>query len=157
MPATLCPCPALMLSPISEGYGPVRNSIPSPATAGRERESTSYHRYLTRLLASQRLSPSSIIAPDSGGSGNLSPPRSDCRAAVPDRCSFRKTRSRRLRDAPPCLCVPIMASRPRPSRLETRSEEHTSELPVTNAQLVCRLLLEKKKHTNITKTTKSDT
>src|SRR3546814_645982 len=26
-----------------------------------------------------------------------------------------------------------------------RSEEHTSELPVTNAQLVCRLLLEKKK------------
>src|SRR3546814_5187574 len=27
----------------------------------------------------------------------------------------------------------------------TRSEEHTSELPVTNAHLVCRLLLEKKK------------
>src|SRR3546814_4449374 len=26
-----------------------------------------------------------------------------------------------------------------------RSEEHTSETPVTNAQLVCRLLLEKKK------------
>src|SRR3546814_8483065 len=26
-----------------------------------------------------------------------------------------------------------------------RSEEHTSELPVTNAHLVCRLLLEKKK------------
>src|SRR3546814_9834884 len=30
-----------------------------------------------------------------------------------------------------------------------RSEEHTSELPVTNAHLVCRLLLEKKKQTNI--------
>src|SRR3546814_4112763 len=32
-----------------------------------------------------------------------------------------------------------------------RSEEHTSETPVTNAHLVCRLLLEKKKeikHTN---------
>src|SRR3546814_1848545 len=29
--------------------------------------------------------------------------------------------------------------------VERRSEEHTSELPVTNAQLVCRLLLEKKK------------
>src|SRR3546814_5460624 len=29
----------------------------------------------------------------------------------------------------------------------TRSEEHTSELPVTNAHLVCRLLLEKKKNT----------
>src|SRR3546814_10091263 len=28
-----------------------------------------------------------------------------------------------------------------------RSEEHTSELPVTNAHLVCRLLLEKKKLT----------
>src|SRR3546814_1508119 len=28
--------------------------------------------------------------------------------------------------------------------LEARSEEHTSELPVTNAHLVCRLLLEKK-------------
>src|SRR3546814_8099972 len=27
-----------------------------------------------------------------------------------------------------------------------RSEEHTSELPVTNAHLVCRLLLEKKKN-----------
>src|SRR3546814_7025461 len=30
----------------------------------------------------------------------------------------------------------------------SRSEEHTSELPVTNAQLVCRLLLEKKNHVN---------
>src|SRR3546814_6921090 len=32
----------------------------------------------------------------------------------------------------------------------TRSEEHTSDTPVTNAHLVCRLLLEKKKtqHTN---------
>src|SRR3546814_2450971 len=28
---------------------------------------------------------------------------------------------------------------------KARSEEHTSELPVTNAHLVCRLLLEKKK------------
>src|SRR3546814_2679564 len=30
------------------------------------------------------------------------------------------------------------------SRRFSRSEEHTSELPVTNAHLVCRLLLEKK-------------
>src|SRR3546814_2024424 len=30
-------------------------------------------------------------------------------------------------------------------RRAMRSEEHTSELPVTNAHLVCRLLLEKKK------------
>src|SRR3546814_4127295 len=28
--------------------------------------------------------------------------------------------------------------------MQARSEEHTSELPVTNAHLVCRLLLEKK-------------
>src|SRR3546814_20604692 len=33
-----------------------------------------------------------------------------------------------------------------------RSEEHTSELPVTNAQLVCRLLLEKKKTETLTST-----
>src|SRR3546814_8911089 len=31
-----------------------------------------------------------------------------------------------------------------------RSEEHTSELPVTNAQLVCRLLLEKKQISRLT-------
>src|SRR3546814_8077912 len=34
------------------------------------------------------------------------------------------------------------------SNTGSRSEEHTSELPVTNAHLVCRLLLEKKKNTN---------
>src|SRR3546814_7096557 len=33
-----------------------------------------------------------------------------------------------------------------------RSEEHTSELQVTNAHLVCRLLLEKKKKTSTAKT-----
>src|SRR3546814_4778271 len=33
------------------------------------------------------------------------------------------------------------------SRVTVRSEEHTSELQVTNAHLVCRLLLEKKKIT----------
>src|SRR3546814_3954145 len=33
-----------------------------------------------------------------------------------------------------------------------RSEEHTSELPVTNAHLVCRLLLEKKKRNKDEKT-----
>src|SRR3546814_7973080 len=34
----------------------------------------------------------------------------------------------------------------------TRSEEHTSGTPVTNAHLVCRLLLEKKKKQNDNKT-----
>src|SRR3546814_8317338 len=32
---------------------------------------------------------------------------------------------------------------------QMRSEEHTSELPVTNAHLVCRLLLETQKHHNL--------
>src|SRR3546814_4681273 len=38
-----------------------------------------------------------------------------------------------------------------PLQILDRSEEHTSETPVTNAHLVCRLLLEKKKtdETNI--------
>src|SRR3546814_5018669 len=35
------------------------------------------------------------------------------------------------------------------ANLVSRSEEHTSETPVTNAHLVCRLLLEKKKLKNI--------
>src|SRR3546814_4655587 len=38
-------------------------------------------------------------------------------------------------------------SRRQRHRLLRRSEEHTSELPVTNAHLVCRLLLDKKKTT----------
>src|SRR3546814_7027689 len=39
------------------------------------------------------------------------------------------------------LHIARLVPRPRTSR----SEEHTSELPVTNAHLVCRLLLAKKK------------
>src|SRR3546814_1528272 len=39
---------------------------------------------------------------------------------------------------------------------ETRSEEHTSGTPVTNAHLVCRLLLEKKKTTKHTKQTSTE-
>src|SRR3546814_6875672 len=35
-----------------------------------------------------------------------------------------------------------------PARSDFRSEEHTSELQVTNAHLVCRLLLETKKKNN---------
>src|SRR3546814_3793741 len=38
-----------------------------------------------------------------------------------------------------------------------RSEEHTSETPVTNAHLVCRLLLEKKNNTSSNNTTKTRT
>src|SRR3546814_5360797 len=39
------------------------------------------------------------------------------------------------------LCLKVIARR----LVAARSEEHTSELPVTNAHLVCRLLLEKTK------------
>src|SRR3546814_7640880 len=49
------------------------------------------------------------------------------------------------------------SARPRPRSgwppgLPRRSEEHTSEPPVTNAHLVCRLLLEKKKKKNTHRT-----
>src|SRR3546814_1534181 len=37
--------------------------------------------------------------------------------------------------------------------IDSRSEEHTSELQVTNAHLVCRLLLDKKTLRNTTSTT----
>src|SRR3546814_5646830 len=39
----------------------------------------------------------------------------------------------------------LLARVPEQGRHRQRSEEHTSETPVTNAHLVCRLLLEKKK------------
>src|SRR3546814_5020655 len=40
---------------------------------------------------------------------------------------------------------PISTAKRPPSLPGSRSEEHTSETPVTNAHIVCRLLLEKKK------------
>src|SRR3546814_2948128 len=43
----------------------------------------------------------------------------------------------------PALPTETLSTR---SATEPRSEEHTSELQVTNAHLVCRLLLEKQKH-----------
>src|SRR5438132_4663278 len=63
--------------------------------------------------------------------------------------SFHMVRSRRTSAVAPCCCE---ATHPvRPSRLSvplwgwaTRSEEHTSELQ-SHSDLVCRLLLEKKK------------
>src|SRR2546430_13512452 len=51
-------------------------------------------------------------------------------------CRFRRRRRRRLAAAP--------ARRYRPRRSSRRSEEHTSELQ-SQSNLVCRLLLEKKK------------
>src|SRR3546814_3467805 len=56
------------------------------------------------------------------------------RAIQSARCVRRDTRLKALRP-----------DRKGPPDHERRSEEHTSELPVTNAHLVCRLLLEKKK------------
>src|SRR2546427_8399555 len=50
----------------------------------------------------------------------------------------------------PCFTVPCPEGRPSPvgdtSMFQARSEEHTSELQ-SQSNLVCRLLLEKKKHT----------
>src|SRR5260221_6790678 len=65
---------------------------------------------------------------------------------VPCPCSLRTTTAvpggtRRSR----CVSRPTRSSRPRSSRfVPTRSEEHTSELQ-SHSDLVCRLLLEKKK------------
>src|SRR5687768_18529009 len=70
------------------------------------------------------------------------PPRS---TLFPYTTLFRSFAARRLRGSPstptqePARAVP----------LEARSEEHTSELQ-SRLHLVCRLLLEKKKKTNIT-------
>src|SRR2546421_598575 len=55
------------------------------------------------------------------------------------------------RSTPPSSCVPnavalASSTRPRGFAMTARSEEHTSELQ-SRSDLVCRLLLEKKKHT----------
>src|SRR2546422_7384053 len=56
----------------------------------------------------------------------------------------RSTPSERTSRAhPPCSAAPAAASAPAAAR--ARSEEHTSELQ-SRLHLVCRLLLEKKKH-----------
>src|SRR2546422_2373827 len=51
--------------------------------------------------------------------------------------------------------VQALLGRRRPAQRGERSEEHTSELQ-SRLHLVCRLLLEKKKKTNITKTSMSN-
>src|SRR3546814_4848257 len=60
-------------------------------------------------------------------------------------CLWRRCHRRRSQ--------PPMYRYQRERSLLFRSEEHTSELPVTNAHLVCRLLLEKKKTNNRTNNT----
>src|SRR5207248_4584214 len=80
----------------------------------------------------------SPASPRSGGHAAFSRQRSRPHATDPDSSRPRSTRSRpsrRLRRRPP------LSGRPLPSR---RSEEHTSELQ-SPYDLVCRLLLEKKK------------
>src|SRR2546422_7737387 len=55
------------------------------------------------------------------------------------------------------LPAALRSPRPRPSRLNARSEEHTSELQ-SRLHLVCRLLLEKKKSNDrLDKTPRSHT
>src|SRR2546430_4204892 len=74
------------------------------------------------------------------------PPRS---TLFPYTTLFRSARQRRLRAIPGRPQPPTRAPRPQPdagARAERRSEEHTSELQ-SQSNLVCRLLLEKKKKT----------
>src|SRR5215210_8450857 len=71
------------------------------------------------------------------------PPRS---TLLPYTTLFRSPRGTRARCRPPCCCASRgCPSWPPPAR---RSEEHTSELQ-SPMYLVCRLLLEKKKHNKI--------
>src|SRR3546814_1932567 len=84
-----------------------------------------------------RSTPAAMLRPrpsrrdGSGSSATCSPTRCIVRSAHP---------------ASTCACTGPTSRKPVcASRTTTRSEEHTSELQVTNAHLVCRLLLEKKK------------
>src|SRR2546430_12680501 len=61
----------------------------------------------------------------------------------PECTTFRRIRHRREAI---CECPPARESPVRSSETAIRSEEHTSELQ-SQSNLVCRLLLEKKKHT----------
>src|SRR2546421_7575695 len=72
------------------------------------------------------------------------PPRS---TLFPYTTLFRSTSSRSI--IRPCrVARNACASRPRPITRTRRSEEHTSELQ-SRSDLVCRLLLEKKKHHHV--------
>src|SRR5438034_2188287 len=69
------------------------------------------------------------------------PPRS---TLFPYTTLFRSQTPHREKEAD-ALCEPLLVSHPRPG---LRSEEHTSELQ-SHSDLVCRLLLEKKKKQKI--------
>src|SRR3546814_4528963 len=76
-------------------------------------------------------------------------PYVDCRRTA----QMGRRYTRGYRDLPRCDCR-FISRRKQGQTPDQRSEEHTSEPPVTNAHLVCRLLLEKKKkkHTYVIKT-----
>src|SRR5206468_8739486 len=83
------------------------------------------------------------------------PGRSRCSARSPA-CASPSPRRRATRSSPICPCPPARAARSSSTRTRARrcrerverSEEHTSELQ-SRSDLVCRLLLEKKKQTVI--------
>src|SRR5690606_40755152 len=84
-------------------------------------------------------------------SSDLAPHRAHWRAC-PSRSPTRCPRPPRRDDAQPAPSSPAAAFRPRSPGCNRRSEEHTSELQ-SRENLVCRLLLEKKKKTNQHSTT----
>src|SRR3546814_9323884 len=110
---------------------------------------------------------SDLAAQDFQGRRQGLSPRPLVRAPDLERAQFYRPRLRH----PPVACLAGVRHSPcrgrgRPGRVgrgramndlatlidaaRVRSEEHTSETPVTNAHLVCRLLLEKKKKKNRT-------
>src|SRR2546425_4799605 len=80
----------------------------------------------------------------SSGSGTMREARSRMAASVP---TCRSTTSHRARPYGSTAFSQTLRTT-RPPGTNTRSEEHTSELQ-SLAYLVCRLLLEKKKHTSL--------
>src|SRR5438034_5142071 len=98
----------------------------------------------TRLALCSANSPFSMVARPLGFQNTASPLPSRVTALCPIPTARAPTGNKR--NSPPAFCAPsaAMAWAPRWTGGPARSEEHTSELQ-SHSDLVCRLLLEKKK------------
>src|SRR5260221_8632901 len=91
----------------------------------------------------RRLSLSSLA--NDGRKGRAGTNRAHRRSLGPHEYRCSSCDSRNLSGAPKCSGVLSVLTSPRRVRPDGRSEEHTSELQ-SHSDLVCRLLLEKKKN-----------
>src|SRR5438034_5034646 len=117
---------------------------PSTTASTRRSRTTSRRRCIVpryRATAPREATRNALIRPRSVVRASVSPsPYQDC-AVSREKFASGSTASDRI---PPALA--LGHSRPRESLPPERSEEHTSELQ-SHSDLVCRLLLEKKKET----------